>query len=152
VHAELDKSLAQIEKDDIALRGRLRDWVAKGSKALDDAKTKQLKRAGAAKMEEDNQRARQEADNRVAAAHTHPWGKDRVGRVAAADAKAAGQARKANANKQNNASKEDQRNLGNAAAESEGESDQLYAFAMKSLDEAMPSDSPEPEHTPGTTR
>jgi antitoxin component YwqK of YwqJK toxin-antitoxin module len=149
---EMDKTLSQLDKDDNDLRGRLRDWAANQSKAIDDAKTKAIKRAGVARMENDVQRARQEADSRAAAAHTHLWGKDRAGRVAAADARAAGEARKATANKQKNAGAEDKRNLENAVSEQQGESQDLYAFAMKSLDDMMPSESTESAASPSATR
>ena len=152
-HAEMDKTLEQIAKDDTELRTRLRDWVAKGSKAVDDAKNKAIKRAGVARMENDTQKARQDADRRVAAAHNHfYYGKDRVGRAAAADAQAAGDARKAAANKQKNAGAEDKRNIENAMAEAEGDSNELYDFAMKALDAAMPSESAAPAASAGTTR
>ncbi len=148
--AKLDKArermtttLKQIDKEESDLRTRLREYVAKQSKTLDDAQMKAIRQAGATKLQADVQRARQEADVRTAAANTFRNGnKNRKGRTAAADARLAAQDRKATARQGGEITAEDKRKAGNVAEEQEGESKNLYDFAIAGLETAMPAESP----------
>ena len=128
-----------IDREESALRVRLREWAAKQKEGVDEAQMKTIRAAGTAKLETDIQRARQEADARLAAAHTYRNGeKDRKGRVAATDARLAAQDRKKEQRKGAAVVGEDKRKAGNLAARQEGDMLDLYVFAVAALEAAMP--------------
>ena len=126
--------------DESELKQRMRTIYAEGTKKIEDEKDKALMREIHARGDAERQRIRKEADARVAAAHTHEYGRDRVGRVAAADGASAGQDLKRADKNLSTATKQANEKSREINAALEQGSKELYKLAMAALEEAMPSD------------
>ncbi|MGA2616447.1 MAG: hypothetical protein ABSF26_02485 [Thermoguttaceae bacterium] len=142
--AQAQKKLSAVEEERTADEGELnsnmRRWFSESRKQAEEEKDKALYKAIHARGEAERQRIRQEADARVAAAHTHEYGRDRAGRVAATDGAFA--ARDLKGAKQNLSAAKNQLNekLREMGAAAKRDSKKLYEFAMASLEGAIPSD------------
>ena len=126
----VEKELAETKSD---LKASLRKWFADETGRFNKEKEKELKKVAGAQSKAKEQRKREEEAARVAAAHTHRWGKDRVGRVAAAEKKLAAQDEKAAGKNAKAVTKEAKRDLTQMDKDITEHYKELYDFALTAL-------------------
>ncbi len=135
--AQAQAKLSAIEKErsdaETELKSTVRSWYVDEKQRIDAEKEKDVRPGAFARLKVAEQRERQEKDARVAAAHTHLWGQDRVGRVASADERFASGDLKAEKKNANAMAKDATKNLRAMDAALSGESREMYAFALRSL-------------------
>jgi antitoxin component YwqK of YwqJK toxin-antitoxin module len=140
--ADAQKKLSAVDKeraaDEADAKKSLTKWFSDEKSRYEKEKGKVLGKVARAHHTANQQAIRQEKDARVDAAHTHHWGKDRVGRVAHAD--------KNMATRDLNAAKKNSKAITNEAKHELSEMDteiaehckELYQFALAALDKSLP--------------
>jgi hypothetical protein len=140
--AAAKKRLSAVERqraaDESDAKKSLTKWFSDQKSRYEKEKGKILEKVARAHHTANQQAIRQEQDARVAAAHTHRGGKDRVGRIANADKKMA--TRDLNAAKKNSraVTKEAKQQLAEIDEKIAEHSKELYDFALAALEKSFP--------------